>query len=106
METGLDRGRAALLLVDLQRDLLHEDGALARAGFPALEREDIRALLRQCHELVAMMRQAGRYMPEYRAVRKQHSLIEICKNPALAAEVTITAAERTVALKIVRPRLA
>jgi uroporphyrinogen decarboxylase len=39
------------------------------------------------------MRQAGRYMPEYRAVRKQHSLIEICKNPQLAAEVTITATE-------------
>jgi uroporphyrinogen decarboxylase len=39
------------------------------------------------------MRQAGRYMPEYRAVRKQHSLLEICKKPALAAEVTITAAE-------------
>jgi uroporphyrinogen decarboxylase len=32
-------------------------------------------------------------MAEYRAVRKQHSLIEICKNPQLAAEVTITAAE-------------
>jgi uroporphyrinogen decarboxylase len=39
------------------------------------------------------MRQAGRYMPEYRAVRKSHSLIEICKNPQLAADVTITAAE-------------
>jgi uroporphyrinogen decarboxylase len=43
---------------------------------------------------VWFMRQAGRYMPEYRAVRKQHSLLEICKNPALAAEVTITAAEK------------
>ncbi len=32
-------------------------------------------------------------MPEYRAGRKQHSLLEICKKPALAAEVTITAAE-------------
>lgn len=32
-------------------------------------------------------------MPEYRAVRKAHSLIEICKTPQLAAEVTITAAE-------------
>jgi uroporphyrinogen decarboxylase len=40
------------------------------------------------------MRQAGRYMPEYRAVRKRHSLLEICKDPALAAEVTITAAEK------------
>jgi uroporphyrinogen decarboxylase len=39
------------------------------------------------------MRQAGRYMPQYRAVRKRHSLIEICKNSQLAAEVTITAAE-------------
>jgi len=32
-------------------------------------------------------------MPEYRAVRKQYSLIEICKKPGIAAEVTITAAE-------------
>src|SRR5882757_7579178 len=40
-----------------------------------------------------LMRQAGRYMAEYRAVRKQYSLIEICKIPAVAAEVTITAAE-------------
>jgi len=42
---------------------------------------------------VWFMRQAGRYMPEYRAVRKQYSLIEICKHPQIAAEVTITAAE-------------
>ena len=32
-------------------------------------------------------------MPEYRAVRKQYSLIEICNRPEVAAEVTITAAE-------------
>jgi len=42
---------------------------------------------------VWFMRQAGRYMAEYRAVRKQYSLIEICKKPEVAAEVTITAAE-------------
>jgi uroporphyrinogen decarboxylase len=42
---------------------------------------------------VWFMRQAGRYMPEYRAVRKQHSLLEICKKPELAAQVTIEAAE-------------
>src|ERR1700737_4746514 len=42
---------------------------------------------------VWFMRQAGRYMPEYRAVRKQYSLIEICKRPEVAAEVTIMAAE-------------
>ena len=42
---------------------------------------------------VWFMRQAGRYMPEYRAVRKQYSLIEICKKPDVAAQVTIEAAE-------------
>ncbi|HLH07601.1 MAG TPA: uroporphyrinogen decarboxylase [Terriglobales bacterium] len=40
-----------------------------------------------------LMRQAGRYMAEYRAVRKHHSLVEICKTPELAAKVTIEAAE-------------
>jgi len=43
---------------------------------------------------VWFLRQAGRYMPEYRAVRKHHTLVEICKQPELAAEVTITAAEK------------
>jgi uroporphyrinogen decarboxylase len=41
-----------------------------------------------------LMRQAGRYMAEYRAVRKQYSLLEICKHSDVAAEVTITAAEK------------
>jgi uroporphyrinogen decarboxylase len=39
------------------------------------------------------MRQAGRYMTEYRAIRKHHSIVEICKTPNLAAQVTIEAAE-------------
>jgi uroporphyrinogen decarboxylase len=43
---------------------------------------------------VWFLRQAGRYMPEYQAVRKHHTLLEICKQPRLAAEVTITAAEK------------
>ena len=43
---------------------------------------------------VWFLRQAGRYMQEYREVRKHHSLVEICKQPELAAEVTITAAEK------------
>jgi len=42
---------------------------------------------------VWFMRQAGRYMKEYRDVRKQYSLVEICKKPEVAAEVTIRAAE-------------
>ncbi|MFL2434355.1 MAG: uroporphyrinogen decarboxylase [Vicinamibacterales bacterium] len=38
---------------------------------------------------VWFMRQAGRYMAEYRAIRKQYTLLEICKQPELAAEVTL-----------------
>ena len=55
----------------------------------------VRACKRQPVERtpVWFMRQAGRYMPEYRTIRKQHSLLEICKKPELAAQVTIEAAE-------------
>ena len=41
-----------------------------------------------------LMRQAGRYMPEYREVRSKVSFLELCKDPALATEVTVFAAER------------
>ncbi|MGC2275421.1 MAG: uroporphyrinogen decarboxylase [Candidatus Binatus sp.] len=41
-----------------------------------------------------LMRQAGRYMPEYRRIREQHDFLEMCKRPELSAEVTITAVER------------
>jgi uroporphyrinogen decarboxylase len=41
-----------------------------------------------------LMRQAGRYMQEYRDVRARMSFLELCKTPSLAAEVTVTAAER------------
>jgi uroporphyrinogen decarboxylase len=41
-----------------------------------------------------LMRQAGRYMREYREVRARTSFLDLCKTPELAAEVTVTAAER------------
>src|SRR6201984_3382663 len=38
---------------------------------------------------VWFMRQAGRYMKQYRDIRAKHTLLEICKRPDLAAEVTL-----------------
>ena len=53
------------------------------------------SFLRACHRQptdttpVWFMRQAGRYMPEYRVIREKYSLLEICYQPELAAEVTL-----------------
>jgi len=57
----------------------------------------LRALLRQPTEYtpIWMMRQAGRYLPEYCATRKKAgSFLDLCKNPNLATEVTLQPLER------------
>jgi uroporphyrinogen decarboxylase len=72
----------------------HEEPGAAREIFEGSR--FLRACLRRPVDRtpVWFLRQAGRYMPEYREVRKHHTLVEICKQPELAAEVTITAAEK------------
>ena len=58
------------------------------------------AFLRACRRLpsdhtpVWFMRQAGRYMAEYRTIRARHTLLEICRQPELAAEVTLQPVNR------------
>ncbi len=58
------------------------------------------AFLAACHRQPAehtpvwFMRQAGRYMPEYRAARAQQSILEICRRPALVAQITLQPLER------------
>ena len=43
---------------------------------------------------VWLMRQAGRYMPEYRAIRERIGFLELCRTPDAAAEVTVQPVER------------
>ena len=43
---------------------------------------------------VWFMRQAGRYMPEYREIRSRHSLLDICRSPELATTVTMQPVRR------------
>src|SRR5882724_5207871 len=43
---------------------------------------------------VWLMRQAGRYLPEYRAMRERFGFLELCRNPEAAAEVTLQPVER------------
>jgi uroporphyrinogen decarboxylase len=48
-----------------------------------------------CEQIpIWLMRQAGRYLPEYREIRAKTSFLDLCKNPALSAEVMIRAVER------------
>jgi uroporphyrinogen decarboxylase len=73
-----------------------------RAATPNAERSPLadHPMMKACrreatsYTPIWLMRQAGRYMPEYRRVRERHGFLEMCRRPELAAEVTVTAVER------------
>src|SRR5262245_26149386 len=60
MTNALDIGRAALLLVDLQRDVLHPKGAVARQGLSGLDPASGAHLIAAWQELADTVRAAGR----------------------------------------------
>src|SRR5216117_629871 len=88
------RARAAACAADEPRGCA--ESAL-RVALPAVEAPPFLAACRReplPHTPVWLMRQAGRYMPEYRAVRERLGFLALCKSPDAAAEVTVTAALR------------
>jgi uroporphyrinogen decarboxylase len=64
-------------------------------GAATTDVEPTSVFLRACHRLpvertpVWLLRQAGRYQPEYRALREKHSMLELIRTPELAAQVTL-----------------
>lgn len=80
------------LLRDFKKGIIKAKDKIRKRGFGMAYRDlFIRACLRKPTERVPVwyMRQAGRYDPDYRKIKEKYSLLEICRQPELAAEVTL-----------------
>jgi uroporphyrinogen decarboxylase len=101
--------RSAAILRRKRESSLQFETTARSPGRPPLRAADVPAhsaalrdhpILRACrlepvpYTPIWLMRQAGRYLPEYQRVRARYSFLEMCRNPSLAAEVTVTAVER------------
>lgn len=73
-----------------------EPSSLKEDGVTGCEPLFVRACKRKAVDRtpIWLMRQAGRFMPEYRAIREKVSFLELCKTSQLAAEVTVMAVEQ------------
>lgn len=87
----LDRKRAGAPRMVVETSRVASDAA--KAGHNSLF---LRACRREPNEQtpIWLMRQAGRYLPEYREIRQKTTFLELCKNPALCAEVMIRTVQR------------
>ncbi len=97
VQQAVERGRE---LVDRKRSirvlLTASTPPASPAAAPWFDGPFMRACRREPTPVtpIWLMRQAGRYMAEYRAVRKQVSFLELCKDPGLCSEVMCTAVKK------------
>ena len=89
------RSRSGVKDADLDEDARRNQLLDAVRGEPWEDSDFLRACRREPvnRTPVWLMRQAGRYMPEYRAVRAKVGFLELCRDPALCSEVMCTAVD-------------
>jgi uroporphyrinogen decarboxylase len=73
----------------------HSNSALRTPHSPLSDSPFLKACRREPtpYTPIWLMRQAGRYMPEYRRIRAEHGFLELCRNPQLCSEIMCTAVE-------------
>ncbi len=93
---ALEGGQILAQKKRIHASLSGPESASSDAQAPWFDSPFMKACRREPCEVtpVWMMRQAGRYMAEYREVRAKTTFLELCKNPALCSEVMVTAVRR------------